>query len=170
MIPAGLPLRIRFAPRLSARRGRLLSQAEAGTPVHAGAFLRRRELVLDAELLEQPSELARILVHELFHFVWFRLGTPVRRSWEAVLEAESRGRARGELGWSAEWRKRKLLRADRERRSRRWREYVGESFCDTAAWLAGGGRKHKEHTLQLRWRRVRGRWFRALLSRGGLSI
>jgi hypothetical protein len=170
MILAGRPLRIRFAPRLSARRGRLLTEKEAGTPVHAGAFLRRRELVLDAELLEKPPELARILVHELFHFVWLRLGTPVRRSWEAVLEAESRGRARGELGWSAEWRKRELTAADRKRRSRRWREYVAESFCDTAAWLAAAGRGHDEHTLERRWRSPRRRWFRALLERGRLSI
>jgi hypothetical protein len=170
MTPGGRPLRIRFAPRLSARRGRLLSEAEAGTPVHAGAFLRRRELVLDAELLENPPELARILVHELFHFVWLRLGAPTRRSWEALLEAELRGRARGELGWSAQWRKQELVTADRTGRSRRWREYVAESFCDTAAWLQTARRRHEEHTLGRAWRRARRRWFHALPAEGRLSI
>jgi len=170
MKPGGRPIRIRFAPRLSARRGRLLSEAAAGTPVHAGAFVRRRELVLDAELLQNPRELARILLHELFHFVWLRLDNATRRSWEGVLEAEFGGRARGELGWSAEWRKRELVKADRARRSRRWRDYVAESFCDTAAWLLAAGRRHQEHTLAAAWRGTRRRWFRGLLAQGRLSI
>jgi len=168
--PEGHLIRLRFAPRLSARRGRLLSEAEAGTPVHAGTFLRRREMVLEAELLQNPRELARILVHELFHFVWLRLDNPTRRSWQAVLEEEARRRARGELGWSSEWRKRELAGADRTRRSRRWRDYVAESFCDTAAWLLSGGRRHDEYTLAATWRRARRRWFRRLLAHGRLSI
>ena len=170
MNPGDRPLRLRFAPRLSARRGRLLTDAEAGTPVHAGAFLRRRELILDAELLGNPPELGRILVHELFHYVWLHLGTPARRSWEAVLEAELRRRVRGELGWSAEWRKHGLTAADRKRRTRRWRDYVAEAFCDTAAWLQAPGRRHNEYTLPAVWRRARRRWFRALLARGALSV
>jgi len=170
MKPAGRPIRLRFAPRLSARRGRLLSERAAGTPVHAGTFLRRREMVLDAELLKNPRELARILIHELFHFVWLRLDNATRRSWEALLEEELRGRARGELGWSAEWRKRGLAPADRARRSRRWRDYVAESFCDTAAWLLAAGRRHEEHTLAAARRRARRRWFRGLLARPDLSI
>ncbi len=56
----------------------------------------------------QPRELARILVHELFHFAWVRLGNPARRSYEALVREEWKRRARGELGWSAESRKRAL--------------------------------------------------------------
>jgi len=118
----GRAIRLRFAPRLSAHRGRLLSEAAGGTPVHAGTFPRRREMVLEADLLKRPRELARIVTHELFHFVWLRLDNAARRSWEARLEGEARRRARGELGWSAEWRKRELSGADRTARSRRWRE------------------------------------------------
>jgi hypothetical protein len=168
--PFGRPIRLRFAPRLSAQRGRLLSEAKAGTPVHAGTFLRRREIVLDAELLANPREMARIFLHELFHFVWLRLDNPTRRSWEAVLAEEVGRRARGELGWSSEWRKRQLNRADRLERSRRWRDYVLESFCDTAAWLPGRGRRHEEYTLEQAWRRTRRRWFRRLLAGGRLPI
>jgi hypothetical protein len=167
---AGGPIRVRFARQLSARRGRLLSEVAAGTPVHAGTFLRRREIVLDAELLKNPCELGRIVVHELFHFVWPRLDNLTRRSWEALLEAEFRRRARGELGWSAEWRKRELRAADRAQRSRLWREYVCESFCDTAAWLLPGGRRHEEFTLAPAFRRRRRRWFVRLLAGGAVSI
>jgi len=166
----GRAIRLRFAPRLSAHRGRLLSEAAGGTPVHAGTFPRRREMVLEADLLKRPRELARIVTHELFHFVWLRLDNAARRSWEARLEGEARRRARGELGWSAEWRKRELSGADRTARSRRWREYVCESFCDTAAWMLAAGRAHDEHTLAQRWRRARRAWFRRLLARQVLSI
>jgi hypothetical protein len=166
----GRPIRLRFAPRLSAHRGRLLAEADRGTPVHAGTFLRRREMVLEAELLKRPRELARIVAHELFHFVWLRLDNAARRSWEALLEAEARRRARGELGLSAEWRKRELSGADRRARSRRWREYVCESFCDSAAWVLAAGRTHEEHTLTQPWRHARRAWFRRLLERPVLSI
>ena len=69
------------------------------------------------------------------------------------------GRAKGELGWSAEWRKAKLTAADGERRSRRWREYCCESFCDTAAWLYSVTSSHAEYTLAGRFRIARRRWF-----------
>ena len=55
-----------------------------------------------------------------------------------MLQAELREGARGEAGWSAEWRKRELIPGDAARRSRRWREYCCESFCDTAAYLETG--------------------------------
>lgn len=166
----GRPIRVRFAPALSARRGRLRSEVEGGTPVHAGTFLRRREVVLETELLKRPRELARILIHELFHFVWLRLDNATRQSWETLLGEEFRRRARGELGWSAEWRKRELRAADRAGRSRLWRDYVSESFCDTAAWLLAAGRTHEEFTLAPSFRRARRRWFQSLLARPTLSI
>jgi hypothetical protein len=127
--------------------------------VHAGTFLRRREVVLDAALLRSPRELARILVHEIFHFVWVRLGNRTRRSYEDLLREEIRRGAKGELGWSAERRKRVLRRRDMEGRTRCWREYACESFCDTAAWLFGGARRHAEFTLPPGFRRRRRAWF-----------
>jgi hypothetical protein len=66
---------------------------------------------------------------------------------------------KGELGWSAEWRKQKLTRADRTRRSPAWRRYACESFCDSAAWLYAGLRDHDEFTLALLYRRHRRAWF-----------
>src|SRR5215210_5293356 len=126
----GLPIEIEFASRLRAHAGKLLvGNGERGREVHAGTFLRRRRIVLDAALKGHASELARILVHELFHFVWLRLGNPKRRSFEDLLCRELRDRARGELGWSAEHLKIGLHRLDSVRRTRRWREYVCESFC-----------------------------------------
>jgi hypothetical protein len=126
--------------------------------------------VLAAELMEDPRELARIFVHELFHFVWLRAGNPARRSWEALLEGELARAARGELGWSAEIRKQALGKADARRRTRRWREYACESFCDSAAWLLAGFRKHDEYTLADRFRAGRRRWLRDFLARPRIPV
>lgn len=152
------PIRIEFRPELRARGRELVSGGCAGLEVHAGSFLRERRIVLDSALLEQPRELARILTHEVYHFVWRRLGNTVRRSYEELLQSELRQRRRGELGDSSERRKSGLAREDILGRSRRWREYVCESFCDTAAWLAAGGR-HSEFTLDPEARRKRRAWF-----------
>lgn len=156
----GLPIRVRFAPALSAHRGRLLSGQERGTSVHAGTFLRKREIVLDSDLLGRPGELTRIVAHEIFHFVWLRSGNTIRRSFEELLGEEMRQGARGELGWSAEMRKQALSTRDRRDRTRRWREYSCESFCDSAAWLFAGAARHDEFTLAERFRRGRREWFR----------
>ena len=61
-------------------------------PVHAGTFLRERRIALNCTRAELP----RILVHELFHFGWVRLGNARRREYERLLEAEIRSRAKGE--------------------------------------------------------------------------
>jgi hypothetical protein len=156
----GLPIEITFLPALHAHRGKLLSgKTASGREVHAGSFLRQRRIVLDAALKKQPAELARILTHELFHFVWLRLGNPKRRAYEELLLQEFRQRIKGELGWSAEGVKSALTRGDRVRGSRRWREYVCESFCDSAAWLLAGARRHEEFTLPPAARRTRRLWF-----------
>ncbi|MBI5085629.1 MAG: hypothetical protein HZB13_13640 [Acidobacteria bacterium] len=133
-----------------------------GDQVHAALFPRRRELVLEASLRRRPAELARIVTHEYFHLVWIRLGNPARRQWEAVLLGELAAGARGELGWSAEWRKGLITLADRTARSRRWRLYACESFCDTAAFLYAGIPEHEEFTLRPRFRFARQSWFRTL--------
>lgn len=161
-------MRVRRWPDLSACRGKLLSADGRGQPVHAGSFLRRREMVLDAAL--RGLEFRRILVHEALHFAWIRLGNGRRRSWESLLAAEWRAKARGETGWSAEWRKRELGYTDVRRRTRRWREYVCESFCDTGAWILTGGRPHPETTLVTKWRPKRRQWWKNLLAPGSISI
>jgi hypothetical protein len=116
-------------------------------------------MVLDAALKKQPGELARILTHELFHFAWLRLGNPKRRSYEDLVRSEIRRRVKGELGWSAESAKTALTGGDAVRRTRRWREYVCESFCDSAAWLLASGSRHQEFTLAATARRARRAWF-----------
>ncbi len=128
-------------------------------PVHAASDIRGRRIILEEELQKQKTELARVLVHELFHFAWARTSNENRQAYEAILRREMRLNAKGELGWSAERRKNQLDPGDVERRSRRWREYVCESFCDTAAWYFTPAR-HPEHTLKPRFRAWRAEWFR----------
>lgn len=149
---AGAPIAFSFTDRLSVR----------GVEMDAAAFLRERRVVLARHL--RGRELRRVTVHELFHFVWWRLGNPPRRSWEALLRAE---RARGEAGWSAEWRKAALSEADRRDRTRRWREYACEAFCDSAAALWASP---AQCTLAPRWLARRRAWFQATLGHRPLSI
>ncbi len=139
-------------------------------PHLAATHIPRRVILLDAELLTQPGEFERILVHEIFHFAWVRLSNQTRLSWEGVLAAELAAGTRGELGWSSEWRKNKLkkdklTRADVGGRKPAWRRYVCESFCDTSAWLFAGLRVHDEYTLAAGPRRVRRAWFAEHLPR-----
>jgi hypothetical protein len=167
----GLPIRIEFRPNLTALRGKLLSGDGRGTPVFAGSFLRRRLIVLDSGLQKAPRQLARILVHELFHFVWLRLGNPLRKEYGRLVRNEFDRRVRGELGWSAEWRKEELRDAGVKRRDRRWREYACESFCDTAGYLYSGIGAYGEGTLSASAREGRRRWFAQLVStRGALRV
>lgn len=159
----GRPIRLAFKPALRTWRGKLLSGTERGQEVHAGSQIRKRLVVLDEALLRQPAELRRILLHELFHFVWLRIPHSERLGYEALLEGEFRQKARGELGWSAESRKAKLRPADIAGRTPRWREYACESFCDTAAWHYARLKQHDEFTLAPRFQQARGRWLRNLL-------
>jgi hypothetical protein len=152
----GAPIRIQTAPNLSDRYGE----------VHAGSFLRERRIVFDRSL----TDFRRIFVHELFHFVWLRQGNAVRRSYEDLVKTECLAGTRGELGWSAEWRKRALQTRDVEFRSRHWREYCCESFCDSAAWLYSGVERHPEFTLGTRPRGRRQAWFARIVDGGALSI
>jgi hypothetical protein len=149
----GAPIRIQAATGLRDRRG----------PVHAGAFLRERRVAFDCTLREFP----RIFIHEAAHFVWLRLGNGPRRSWEELLAGEQH---RGDLGWSAEWRKAELAGRDRKERTRRWREYCCEAFCDSAAWLWSGVSRHPEFTLPERYRAARRRWFAVNVANRTLSI
>jgi hypothetical protein len=146
----GAPIHIQLDAGLQDRHG----------PVHAGAFLRERRIAFDCTRAEFP----RIFVHELFHFVWLRLGNARRRDFENLLRAELDRHIRGELGWAAEWRKRALSSGDISRRSRRWREYCCEAFCDTAARFYSGVGTHREFTLANAARLRRRQWFEIALS------
>ena len=164
-IAAAESVLVEFLPDLTQLGGRLHSGGTAGVPVHAGSFLRERRIVLESALLSRVSELRRIMIHELFHFVWMRLGNVARHQWEALLSAELAAKGRGELGWSAEFRKDELKPKDRRLRTIRWREYACESFCDSAAWLYAGIANHEEYTLARRWREPRARFFQGLEKR-----
>jgi hypothetical protein len=161
----GAPLAVEYLQGPRAWRGRLRAGPGPGVEVHAGSFIRQRRIVLDSTLLRQPAEHRRILVHELFHFAWVRLGTPDRESWAALLARELSARARGDLGWSAELAKSRLRAGDSTANHTRWRRYLSEAFCDTAAWLFAGIPRHGEFTLATRHRNARREWFRSLLAR-----
>lgn len=162
----GPPIRISARHNLRCSQGRIC--LDHGNPVHAATFIRQRRIVLDSELLRSDTELRRILIHELFHFVWVRLGNGVRRSFEAVVRAQRT--APGELGWSSEYRKKELTSGDVRRRSRKWREYCCEAFCDTAAYLFARSKVHDEFTLARRYRRKRIDWFGKNLGSGSVPI
>ena len=136
----------------------------------AGASIPRRLILLDAAVFARRGEFERILIHELFHFVWLRAGNPRRRSWESLLKAELAVHARGELGWSAEWRKKTLRAGDIAGRTRRWREYCCESFCDTAAWLYSDVRRHPEFALAAQFRAPRRIWFGEAIGKRELPV
>jgi hypothetical protein len=152
----GESIALKFLPKLTSSGGRLHSGHSRGQAVHAGTFLRKRTIVMDAELIRDPAEFQRILIHELFHFVWVRLGNPRRRAWQNLIETELNRFAPGELGWSAEWRKQAGKRSGRA-----WRDYLAESFCDTAAWFYTR-QDHGEFTLAKRFRARRARWMTGL--------
>jgi hypothetical protein len=143
MLPqfAGLPIRVELRATLG--------------PYHAATSIPKRLILLERALLTNTGEFDRILIHEIFHFVWVRLSNSVRQDWEQLLASES---AAGELGWSAELRKSKLNAFDAERRSPRWRQYARESFCDSAAWFFSELKTHDEFTLPVRCRRARKQW------------
>jgi len=145
---------------------RVASMRDRHGAAHAGSFIEQRRMVIACTRAEFP----RVFVHEWFHFVWRRAGNPLRRDFETLLDQEFRDGARGELGWSAEWRKRALTGPDLRGRSRRWREYCCESFCDTAAWLYAGAARHAEFTLAARFRRRRWAWFVRNLGGRRLSV
>jgi hypothetical protein len=140
-------------------------------PHLAATSIPRRLILLDSQVLRKRGDFERILIHEIFHFAWVRLSNQHRRTWEMTLESELDSRARGELGWSAEWRKTKLDPSDRTRRSPAWRSYACESFCDSGAWMFAGLGDHDEFTLAERFRRRRAAWFeRTVRATGTIRI
>jgi hypothetical protein len=144
-------------PALTGRPLKIEIRASLGRHL-AAASIPKRIILLDTEVLQEPGEFDRILIHEIFHFAWRRLPNEKRRSWEALLLSEDR--AKGELGWSAEWRKQALVAYDRTGRTLKWRRYACESFCDTAAWLYSDVSSHDEFTLAKSHRARRRAWFK----------
>lgn len=164
---SGPPIRVSFRQHLFAPNG---------DEVHAGAAMRARAIVLRSRLRQQPQELRRILLHELFHFVWLRLGNAARNSFANLLREEIAAGVCGELGLSADWRKQLLQTTE----GRPWREYVRESFCDTGAYVYAasvgadgredGPSRHPEWTLPLRACKARRRWFLETFGDRPLSV
>lgn len=155
---AGGPISFSFRPHLTAYRGRLISHAAGrGTAVYAASFIRRRKVVFDASLADNPRHLRFFLVHELFHFVWSRLGNPKRAEFARLLAQELAGGARGEMDESSALSKERLRKASPQR----WRDYICESFCDTAACLYAGTRGNS--SLAPRWHKGRQKWFQYLI-------
>lgn len=162
-LPAsGEPISITFAPDLRVVRGALRIGHPGGREVHAAAYIRRRVIVLDEALRSDQQELRRILLHELFHFVWVRFGNFRRKEYAAILASEHLRRARGELGWSSERAKPQVAEG------RLWREYACESFCDTAAWYFTG--QHPEATLARRFCERRRKWLKSAVLRAPLLL
>lgn len=128
-------------------------------PHLAATSIPKRRILLDREVLAHRGDFERILVHEIFHFTWVRLGNPKRQSWESLLAIEISAAVPGELGWSAEWRRNKLSQRDIRARTPKWRRYLCESFCDSAAWCYSGLDHHDEFTLPASWRARRRKWF-----------
>ena len=145
-------------PALEGRPIRVQIRRNLG-PHLAATSIPKRTILLDRQVLIYRGEFERILVHEVFHFVWVRLSNAVRRDWERLLASEIAESVPGELGWSAEWRKAKLQPADHRQRAPAWRCYVCESFCDTAAWRFAESKAHDEFTLPAIFRRHRRLWF-----------
>ena len=155
----GNPIRFELRPGLTAYRGKLLSGTGMGTPVHAAAFIRKRVVVLETDLFLQTDRLRLILIHEMFHFVWVRLSNGQRRTFADLLLDERRGRARGEMGESADVKKRLIQeKLPFDGSSRLWRDYVCESFCDSAAVFFSGVRDRQHCTLAERWAKRRYQW------------
>ena len=139
-------------------------------PHLAATSIPKRIIYLDSDVLRRRGEFERILIHEIFHFAWLRLSNQSRWAWETVLAGELKSRIRGELGWSAEWRKDALQAKDIRVRSGAWRRYACESFCDTAAWLYSGLSRHDEFTLPSSAGAARRCWFGERFDRRSIPV
>jgi len=159
------PVQLAFLPDLTVCRGKLLSGAEVGTPVYAAAFLRQRRIVLESGLLSDPAVLRFIFVHELFHFVWMRLSNRVRDEYSRLIAYEMERGARGELGESSAVKKAAIGKGTPSGPvTALWRDYVCESFCDSAGCLFTGAPVHESAKLGKAWTAIRRHWFECKLA------
>ncbi len=155
----GEQISLEIQARLSAYRGRLFSCTDRGTPVYAASFIRCRSIVVESALLRKPRLLRAILVHELAHFVWTRLGNLAREEFSALLREERLRGARGELGESAAVYKAALSESAVIKNSKQWRDYVCESFCDTTSAFFGSRALYLGPRLAQRFVQRRQKWF-----------
>jgi hypothetical protein len=161
------PISVNVLPQLTASRGKLLSGQPIGTAVHAASFIRDRSITLESALLSRPNTAKLIFVHEVFHFAWARLSNGRRQEFSDLLANEMRRGAVGELGESSAVKKGGIVsRNIADAASRRWRDYVCESFCDTAAWAFGNVARGQDFSLANRWKGLRKEWLRIGESRG----
>lgn len=160
-LEAGRPVQVAFLPELTAYRGKLLSGvADRGTPVHAATYIRERRIVLETSLLSDPSALRFIFVHEVFHFAWVRLGNRKRDEYSQLLLGEIARKARGELGESSAVKKEEIRqKTEGLPQSALWRDYICESFCDSAACIFTGAPVHDGEKLGKAWTAIRRDWF-----------
>jgi len=167
----GKQIYVSYRPGLTAWRGQLLSRKQKGDAVYAGSFLRKRRIVLEQQMVKTPRVLERIFVHEVFHFVWSRLSAKLRESYSDMVRAEIAAGVQGELGWSAESMKLKLSAEDIGIENRRWKDYICESFCDTAGWMYGSASRYAEMTLEDKEiREARRQWMREHIHGRALAI
>jgi hypothetical protein len=128
--------------------------------VYAASFIRQRRIVLENSLLADTTALRFIFVHELFHFVWVRLGNRTRGEYSALLLEEIARGARGELGESSGIKKAEIAQHRQvSPLSPLWRDYLCESFCDSAACIFTRAPGHRGTTLAKRWTAIRRHWF-----------
>jgi hypothetical protein len=157
----GRSISVSFLPDLAAWKGKLVANAAGrGTAVYAASFIRKRKIVLDDSLRRDPAQLRFFLIHELFHFGWARLGNSKRDEFARLLKEEMEHGASGDLGESSSLKRRDATPS----RALRWREYVCESFCDTAAWLYSGVELSAGRRLGRVWRERRKQWFEAVFA------
>lgn len=154
VLVANAPIFVEATPSLTAHRGRLLTGEARGTPIHAASFIRQRRIILESQLLSNPAAAQSILLHELFHFIWTRLGNAHRRSFTHLIAQEIVRHAAGEIGEScavakSRWKSHSSLTL--------WKNYVCEAFCDTGACIYSS--KPPSHTLAGRWLARRRAWF-----------
>ena len=162
----GGDISVSFLPRLIACRGRLVEDdRKRGAAVYAATFIRRREMVFESVLLRQPRNFRFFCLHEVFHFVWPRLGNPARTGFAGLLKDELSSHARGELAESAGVAKHKLNgHPTVDSAGALWRNYICESFCDTAAWIFAGPQPGEPVRLAARWQNRRRAYMLALFS------
>lgn len=168
VVPAEAIVRISGRILLEASRdGRRGLRVAGDCSTQAVSYVRERVLVLHRRLLRQRWLGQRLFYHELCHFLWPRLAAGARRRYLKHLRRELAQAVRGELGYSAQDRKRRRLR--RVRSGSAWREYACESFCDTGAYAlaraAGLGARLRSVEFTLAPRHRPGRlaaWQRAL--------
>ncbi len=118
---------------MRAHRGQLGLGPGPGDEVFAASFLNQRRILLDVTLLDHAPSLVNIFTHEIFHFVWRRLPNAERGAWSELLQNEK-------TPLHPSLSSRLAFEAHQKRPTpARWKHYVCEAFCDTAAALATPG-------------------------------